>query len=135
MFIHVIEHSSELLGILYPLTRKTKGYFGPGDKPQICMQWLQMNIPWRTELDDVNLKRFFFCFIGSCLLGNNQSMLTCMMLGAIRVASIIRAYDWGSVSYRFFISYLRQVARQGFRILEGFWQILTWWAYEYIPAM
>lgn len=127
--------ASELLGILYPLTRMTKGYFGPSDKPQIRMQWLQMNIPWRTELDDIDLGWFFFYFVGSCLLGNNQSMLTYRLLGAMRVASIIRAYDWGSVSYGFLISYLRQVVHQGFRSLEGFWQILTWWAYEYIPTM
>ena len=67
---------SELLGIPYPLTKMTRGYFGPTDKPWIHMQWLQMNIPWRMEQNDVDLKRFFFYFVGSCLLGNNRSVLT-----------------------------------------------------------
>ena len=61
-------------------------------------------------------------------------MLTCRLLGAMRIVSDIGAYDWGSLSYGFFIAYLRQVVHQGFRSLEGCWQILTWWAYEYILA-
>ena len=36
---------SELLGIPYPLTRITKGYFGPTNKPQICIRWLKGNVP------------------------------------------------------------------------------------------
>lgn len=44
------------------------------------------------ELDDVDLKWFFFYFISSFLLGNNRSVLTCRLLGAMRVMSIIRAY-------------------------------------------
>lgn len=36
---------SEFLVILCPFTWTTRVYFGPTDKPQICMQWLKMNIP------------------------------------------------------------------------------------------
>ena len=36
---------SKLLGIPYPLTRITKGYFGPTNKPQICIRWLKGNVP------------------------------------------------------------------------------------------
>ena len=42
-----------------------------------------------AELDDVVLKKFFFFFIGSYLLGNNRSVLTCRLLVAMRVVSII----------------------------------------------
>ena len=78
------------------------------------------------ELGDIDLRRFFFYFIGSCLLGNNWSMLTCGLLGAMGVVFVIGAYDWGSLSYRFFTAYLTQPVRQGFRSLEGCWWILTW---------
>ena len=50
---------------------------------------------WLEELDDVILRWFFFYFIGSFLLGNNRSMLTCRLLAAMKVVSIIEAYDWG----------------------------------------
>ena len=80
-----------------------------------------------AEPDDVALKRFFFYFISSCLLGNNQLVLTCRLLADMRVVSVIGAYDWGSFSYGFFIAYLRQTLRQGFKSLEGCWHILAWW--------
>lgn len=91
------------------------------------MRWLEENIPWMAEVDDVTLKRFFFYFISSCLLGNNQSVLTCKLSADMKVVSVIEAYDWGSFSYKFFIAYLRQMSCQGFRSLEGCWRILTWW--------
>lgn len=53
----------------------------------------------------------FFYFNSSCLLGNNWSVLTCKRLAAIRVVFVIGAYDWGSLSYGFFITYLRQALR------------------------
>ena len=58
------------------------------------MRWLEENIPWMAEPDDVALKRFFFYFISSCPLGNNQSVLTCRLLVDMRVVSVIGAYDW-----------------------------------------
>lgn len=61
-------------------------YFGPNEEPQIRMRWLE-------ESDDVVLRRFFFYFIGSFLLGNNRLMLTYRLLAAMRVVSIIEAYD------------------------------------------
>ena len=100
--------ASELLGIHYSLTRATRRYFGPTNEPQIYMQWLKMNKTCRIELDDIDLKRFFFYFISSFLLGNNRLVLTYMLLGAIRAVSNIGAYDWGSLSYGIFITLLRQ---------------------------
>ena len=53
---------------------------------------------------------FFFNFIGSYLFSNNKLVLTCRLLAAMRVVFVIGAYDWGSLSYGFFIAYLRQVS-------------------------
>lgn len=49
------------------------------------MDWLKMNIPWGAKPDDIALRRFFFYFIDSCLFGNNWLVLTCRLLGAMRV--------------------------------------------------
>ena len=112
--------ASELLGIRYPFTPIRRQYFGPTNEPQIRMEWLRVSIPWEAEPDDIALKQFFY-FIGSCLFGNNRSVLTCRLLGAMRVVLDIGAYDWGSISYGFFIAFLRQASGQDFRGLEGCW--------------
>ena len=57
--------ASELLGIPYPFTRMTRGYFGPTNEPQVHMRWLEENIPWTMELNDVDLRQFFFYFCQS----------------------------------------------------------------------
>jgi len=59
------------------------------------MEWLRESIPWATEPNNIVIRRFFFYFIGSCLFGNNRSMLTCKLLGAMRVVLDIGAYDMG----------------------------------------
>ena len=59
------------------------------------MEWLRESIPWATESNNIVLRRFFFYFINSCLFGNNQSMLTCKLLGVMRVVLDIGAYDMG----------------------------------------
>lgn len=69
------------------------------------MEWLSVSIPWEVKPDDIAFRQFFFYFIGSCLLGNNWSVLTYYMLGAMRVVSDIGPYDWGSLSYGFFIAF------------------------------
>ena len=51
------------------------------------MEWMKMNIPWEAEPDDIALRIFFFYFIGSYLFSNNQSVLTCKLLGAMRAVS------------------------------------------------
>lgn len=46
---------------------------------------------------------------------------------------------WGLLlegsSYEFFIAFLKQASRCGFRSLQGCWQVLTYWAQGYIPAL
>ena len=115
---------SKLLGIRYPLTQATKWYFGPTDEPQIHMEWMK-----------INLRLFFFYFSGSCLFDNNQSVLTCRQLSAMREVLDIRAYDWGCLFYEFFITFLRKASRHCFRSLKDCWQILKWWAYKHIQAL
>ena len=85
----------KLLGIHYSFTLTRRQYFGPTDKPQIYMEWLRESIPWEVEPNDIALKQFFFYFIGSCLFGNNRSVLTCKPLIAMRIVSNIGALGIG----------------------------------------
>ena len=71
------------------------------------MEWLRVSIPLEAKPDDITFKRFFFYLIGSCLFGNNRLVLTCRLLETMRVVSDIGAYDYGSLSYGFFITFLR----------------------------
>ena len=111
----------ELLGIPLPLTTETRGYFGPTASPQIHTEWLHSSIPLDMAPTDIHLRRFFLWFLGSCFLGNNESVLTVQLLWAMGVVSDIETYDWGLVTYGFFISLLRQASQRDFRSLEGCW--------------
>ena len=62
-------------------------------------------------------------------------MLTCQLLWAMGVVSGIQTYDWRSITYGFFISFLWWASQRDFRSLEGCWQISTWCTYECIPAL
>lgn len=64
------------------------------------MEWLRESIPWVVKPKDIALRQFFFYFINSCLFGNNRSMLTCKLLGAMRIVSDIRAYNWGAYGHK-----------------------------------
>lgn len=46
-------------------------------------------------------------------------MLTYRLLGAIKVVLDIRTYDWGSLSYGFFITFLRRAFSAGLQELRG----------------
>ena len=125
----------ELLGIPLPLTVETRGYFGPTMASQIRIEWLQSSIPWDVAPTNIQLRQFFLWFLSSCFFSNNRSVLTCQLLWARGVVYGIGTYDLGSVTYGFFITFLRRAFQQDFRSIEGCWQILMWWAYEYIPTL
>lgn len=91
-FMGIVEECTPL-GIDYPYIVATSRFFRPTQKPKICLLQLKMIIPWKKELDYVAFRRFFFFFIGSCLFGNNRSVLTCRLLAAIRIVCNIGAYD------------------------------------------
>ena len=55
----------ELLGIPFPLTTDTRGYFGPTTSPQIRTKWQQGSILWGATPTDIHLRQFFLCFLGS----------------------------------------------------------------------
>ena len=85
--------------------------------------------------DDAAPRRFFLYFIGSCFLGDNKSEIKLKLVAAVRVVSSIRDFVWGALTYGFFIYGMRCFAQGESNSSLGFWQILSYWAYEYIPSL
>lgn len=87
------------------------------------MEWLKESITWAVELDDIALRQFFFYFIGSCLFGNKWLVLTCKLLGAIRVMLDIGANNWGPFligSLSLSLGRLHDVASRASRVADKF---------------
>ena len=87
------------------------------------------------DLDDATPRRFFLYFIGSCFLGDNKSEIKLKLVAAVRVVSSIKDFVWGALTYGFFIYGMRCFAQGESNSFLGFWQILSYWAYEYIPSL
>ena len=113
------EMANELLGIPLPLTMDIRGYFRPTASLQIHTKWLQGNIPWGMAPIDIHLRRFFICFLSIFFFGNNRSVLSCLLLWAMSAVSDVEKYDWGTIIYGFFISFLRRALQWDFKSLEG----------------
>uniref|UniRef100_A0A7N2MAD1 Aminotransferase-like plant mobile domain-containing protein n=1 Tax=Quercus lobata TaxID=97700 RepID=A0A7N2MAD1_QUELO len=88
-----------------------------------------------VDPDDAAPRRFFLYFIGSCFLGDNKSEIKLKLIAAVRVVSSIRDFDWGALTYGSFIYGMRCFARGESNSSLGFWQILSYRAYEYIPSL
>jgi hypothetical protein len=73
-------------------------------------------------------------FIFSCFLGNDRSIVPAPIVGMFRDIDTLREYDWGALTYGFYIRGLRRYSRRESISFLGFWQFTVFWAFEHFPT-
>jgi hypothetical protein len=73
-------------------------------------------------------------FIFSCFLGNDRSIVPTPIVGMFRDIDTLREYDWGALTYGFYIWGLRRYSRRESISFLGFWQFTVFWAFEHFPT-
>jgi hypothetical protein len=73
-------------------------------------------------------------FIFSCFLGNDRSIVPTPIIGMFRDIDTLREYDWGALTYGFYIRGLRRYSRRESISFLGFWQFTIFWAFEHFPT-
>uniref|UniRef100_A0A2N9F085 Aminotransferase-like plant mobile domain-containing protein n=1 Tax=Fagus sylvatica TaxID=28930 RepID=A0A2N9F085_FAGSY len=70
----------------------------------------------------------------SCFLGNDRSIVPTPIVGMFRDIDTLREYDWGALTYGFYIRGLRRYSRRESISFLGFWQFTVFWAFEHFPT-
>uniref|UniRef100_A0A2N9H9I5 Aminotransferase-like plant mobile domain-containing protein n=1 Tax=Fagus sylvatica TaxID=28930 RepID=A0A2N9H9I5_FAGSY len=73
-------------------------------------------------------------FIFSCFLGNDKSTVPTPIVGMFRDVDTLREYDWGALTYGFYIRGLRRFSRRESINFLSFWQFTIFWAFEHFPS-
>jgi hypothetical protein len=73
-------------------------------------------------------------FIFSCFLKNDLSIVPTPIVGMFRDIDTLREYDWGALTYGFYIRGLRRYSRRESISFLGFWQFTVFWAFEHFPT-
>uniref|UniRef100_A0A2N9IQ76 Aminotransferase-like plant mobile domain-containing protein n=1 Tax=Fagus sylvatica TaxID=28930 RepID=A0A2N9IQ76_FAGSY len=73
-------------------------------------------------------------FIFSCFLGNDKSTIPTPIVGMFRDIDDLRDYDWGALTYGFYIRGLRRFSRRETASFLGFWQFTLFWAFEHFAV-
>uniref|UniRef100_A0A2N9GCR6 Aminotransferase-like plant mobile domain-containing protein n=1 Tax=Fagus sylvatica TaxID=28930 RepID=A0A2N9GCR6_FAGSY len=69
-----------------------------------------------------------------CFLGNDRSIVPTPIVGMFRDIDTLREYDWGALTYGFYIRGLRRYSRRESISFLGFWQFTVFWAFEHFPT-
>jgi hypothetical protein len=72
--------------------------------------------------------------IFSCFLGNDRSIVPTPIVGMFQDIDTLREYDWGALTYGFYIRGLRRYSRRESISFLGFWQFTVFWAFEHFPT-
>ena len=73
-------------------------------------------------------------FVFSCFLGDDQNIVPTPIVGMFRDIDALREYDWGALTYGFYIRGLRHFSRKETNSFLGFWQFTMFWAFEHFPT-
>uniref|UniRef100_A0A2N9GG33 Aminotransferase-like plant mobile domain-containing protein n=1 Tax=Fagus sylvatica TaxID=28930 RepID=A0A2N9GG33_FAGSY len=91
----------------------------------------------RREIEEppteLRYRQWVAYFIFSCFLGNDKSTVPTPIVGMFRDIDALRDYDWGALTYGFYIRGLRRFSRQETISFLGFWQFTIFWAFEHFP--
>uniref|UniRef100_A0A2N9ERE0 Aminotransferase-like plant mobile domain-containing protein n=1 Tax=Fagus sylvatica TaxID=28930 RepID=A0A2N9ERE0_FAGSY len=82
-------------------------------------------------IDGTRLPSWAAYFIFSCFLGNDKSTVPTPIVGMFRDVDTLREYDWGALTYGFYIRGLRRFSRRESISFLGFWQFTIFWAFEH----
>uniref|UniRef100_A0A2N9GD00 Aminotransferase-like plant mobile domain-containing protein n=1 Tax=Fagus sylvatica TaxID=28930 RepID=A0A2N9GD00_FAGSY len=67
-------------------------------------------------------------------LGNDKSTIPTPIVGMFRDIDDLRDYDWGALTYGFYIRGLRRYSRRQTASFLGFWQFTLFWAFEHFAV-
>jgi hypothetical protein len=83
---------------------------------------------------ELRYRQWVAYFIFSCFLGNDRSIVPTPIVGMFRDIDTLREYDWGALTYGFYIRGLRRYSRRESISFLGFWQFTVFWAFEHFPT-
>uniref|UniRef100_A0A2N9GXZ6 Aminotransferase-like plant mobile domain-containing protein n=1 Tax=Fagus sylvatica TaxID=28930 RepID=A0A2N9GXZ6_FAGSY len=83
---------------------------------------------------ELRYRQWVAYFIFSCFLGNDRSIVLTPIVGMFRDIDTLREYDWGALTYGFYIRGLRRYSRRESISFLGFWQFTVFWAFEHFPT-
>uniref|UniRef100_A0A2N9E3X7 Aminotransferase-like plant mobile domain-containing protein n=1 Tax=Fagus sylvatica TaxID=28930 RepID=A0A2N9E3X7_FAGSY len=70
----------------------------------------------------------------AAFFGNDKSTVPTPIVGMFRDIDALREYDWGALTYGFYIWGLRRYSRRESISFLGFWQFTIFWAFEHFPT-
>uniref|UniRef100_A0A2N9HMJ2 Aminotransferase-like plant mobile domain-containing protein n=1 Tax=Fagus sylvatica TaxID=28930 RepID=A0A2N9HMJ2_FAGSY len=71
---------------------------------------------------------------GSAFSGMTGPFVPTPIVGMFRDIDTLREYDWGALTYGFYIRGLRRYSRRESISFLGFWQFTVFWAFEHFPT-
>uniref|UniRef100_A0A2N9GJ14 Aminotransferase-like plant mobile domain-containing protein n=1 Tax=Fagus sylvatica TaxID=28930 RepID=A0A2N9GJ14_FAGSY len=112
-------------------------HFGEGSRrPSVRIRYLADILRRDREEPPTELRyrQWAAYFIFSCFLGNDKSTVPTPIVGMFRDIDALREYDWGTLTYGFYIRGLRRYSRRESISFLGFWQFTIFWAFEHFPT-
>jgi hypothetical protein len=73
-------------------------------------------------------------FIFSCFMGDDQATIPTPIVSMFQDIDALREYDWGALTYSFYIRGLRRFSRRETISFLGFWKFTALWAFEHFPS-
>uniref|UniRef100_A0A2N9F792 Aminotransferase-like plant mobile domain-containing protein n=1 Tax=Fagus sylvatica TaxID=28930 RepID=A0A2N9F792_FAGSY len=117
----------EILGITDPAAIVGK------NRPSLRISYLKGLL--RREIEEppteLRYRQWTTYFIFSCFLGNDKSTIPTPIVGMFRDIDALWDYDWGALTYGFYIRGLRRFSRRETASFLGFWQFTLYWAFEH----
>uniref|UniRef100_A0A2N9EHE6 Aminotransferase-like plant mobile domain-containing protein n=1 Tax=Fagus sylvatica TaxID=28930 RepID=A0A2N9EHE6_FAGSY len=126
---------SQLLDIAHPVqSLSDRGSPGEGvlSEDQLSEDLLVREI--EEPPTELRYRQWTAYFIFSCFLGNDKSSIPTPIVGMFRDIDDLRDYDWGALTYGFYIRGLRRFSRRETASFLGFWQFTLFWAFEHFAV-